>query len=203
MWLLDMQYYISAENAVIFLTEISSRIIKFYLFPSLISCGTDSTPHIKLMITVNCQYIIWKPSSSSSSLSLWSLSFLKFSYFLVCSFELYLSVHPAFQNFFLLPWYFNCLLLKCSCSCLALLAFGLPPSFTLLFFSLTEVLLSVWGTRKYKILLVAHSSGDILLLEQKQGRKACRDSMVPFKCDHLQSLARKTAKEYCAEIEFQ
>lgn len=44
-----MQCYIYAENAVILLTEISSRIIKFYLFPFLISCGTDFAPPIKLV----------------------------------------------------------------------------------------------------------------------------------------------------------
>lgn len=66
MCLSDMQYYISVENAVILLTEISSRVIKFYLFPFLISCATDFASHTKLVNTENYQYIIWKPSSSFS-----------------------------------------------------------------------------------------------------------------------------------------
>lgn len=105
MWLLDMQCYIYAENAVILSTEISSRIIKFYLFPFLISCGTDFAPHIKLVNIASWQYIIWKPSSSS--LSVWSLSFSNFSCFLACTAELYLSIHPTFLNFSLLLQYFS------------------------------------------------------------------------------------------------
>lgn len=92
MWLLDRQYYTCVENAVILLTEISFRKIKLYLFPFLISCRTDFAPHIKLVSTENCQYIIWKPSSSSPSV--WSLSFLNVS----CFFSLQcwiISIYPS------------------------------------------------------------------------------------------------------------
>lgn len=76
--------------------------------------------------------------------------------FLICSVVLCLSIHPAFLNFFLLPQYFNSLLLKCCpCSCLVLLAFKFLPSFTLLFFSLKEVFLSVWeGSIKFFLWMI-------------------------------------------------
>lgn len=119
MCLSDMQYYISVENAVILLTEISSRVIKFYLFPFFIFCATDFASHIKLVNTENCQYIIWKPSSFSLVNQLFDVFC-----FSVCNVELYLFIHPTFLNFLLLPQYFNCSLLKCCpCFCLALLIF--------------------------------------------------------------------------------